>query len=303
VSPGGEVGIGNMTPDHRLDVGGDVRGSARAAFGNGASIGSDGVWDKVFDFTHTITDFSSTQNWDPFRSIISVVPTVDLTGANATYIYSHDLIVESYGHDKDIEYLTGPYLAAFKGDTGTHEIFGGPFSVALSSAGHVAVQFGSESVSIGSGNATIDKNYALTCRSGHWGGGGAVDEDFSLYVSTPDAFSPLTKHYGIYLEDQEVATDLSYAIYSDGGDVFLRGDVGIGEDQPAAALHVAGDFVATGTKSFAQPHPADPTKQIWFVCLEGNEAGTYFRGTARLEGGRAVVPVPADFRAVSETDG
>ncbi|MEL6904455.1 MAG: VCBS repeat-containing protein [Planctomycetota bacterium] len=63
-----------------------------------------------------------------------------------------------------------------------------------------------------------------------------------------------------------------------------------------------GNFGASGTKSFVQPHPSDASKQIQFVCLEGNESGTYFRGRTTLVGGRAVVQVPEDFRLVSESE-
>ncbi|MCH8146658.1 MAG: hypothetical protein IH987_01510 [Planctomycetes bacterium] len=64
-----------------------------------------------------------------------------------------------------------------------------------------------------------------------------------------------------------------------------------------------GDFGGTGAKFFIQPHPYDPSKEIRFVCLEGNESGTYFRGSARLINGRAVIDVPEEFRLVSEFDG
>jgi hypothetical protein len=50
-----------------------------------------------------------------------------------------------------------------------------------------------------------------------------------------------------------------------------------------------------GTKSFVQPHPTDASKQILFYCLEGNENGTYFRGTTRLVGGRAEIPIPEEW--------
>jgi hypothetical protein len=63
-----------------------------------------------------------------------------------------------------------------------------------------------------------------------------------------------------------------------------------------------GNFGATGTKAFIQPHPNDPSKEIRFVCLEGNESGTYFRGSAQLEGGRAYIEVPEEFRLASELD-
>jgi len=65
----------------------------------------------------------------------------------------------------------------------------------------------------------------------------------------------------------------------------------------------AGDFGGTGAKFFIQPHPTDATKEIRFVCLEGNEAGTYFRGSAELVDGIAVIDVPEEFRLVTNALG
>jgi hypothetical protein len=56
-------------------------------------------------------------------------------------------------------------------------------------------------------------------------------------------------------------------------------------------------------KQFVEPHPADPMKSIHYVSLEGNEAGTYFRGTARTVNGQAVIKVPEDFRIVTDPEG
>ncbi len=64
-----------------------------------------------------------------------------------------------------------------------------------------------------------------------------------------------------------------------------------------------GDFGATGTKSFVAPHPTDPSREVRFYALEGNESGTYFRGTTLLAEGRAVIDVPADFRMVTDASG
>ncbi len=64
-----------------------------------------------------------------------------------------------------------------------------------------------------------------------------------------------------------------------------------------------GGLGATGIKSFVQPHPADAATNIRFVCLEGNESGTYFRGTMQLRGGRAEIPIPEDWQLVSEDTG
>ena len=65
----------------------------------------------------------------------------------------------------------------------------------------------------------------------------------------------------------------------------------------------AGDLTATGTKSFIEPHPADATKIIRYISLEGNEAGTYFRGRGRFERGLARISVPEDFRMVTDEEG
>jgi hypothetical protein len=64
-----------------------------------------------------------------------------------------------------------------------------------------------------------------------------------------------------------------------------------------------GDTGATGVKSFVDPHPTDSSKVIRYVSLEGPEAGTYFRGTARIVGGQARIEVPEDFRMVTDEDG
>jgi len=68
-------------------------------------------------------------------------------------------------------------------------------------------------------------------------------------------------------------------------------------------VYASGDLGASGVKSFIQPHPDDPSKEIRFACLEGNEVGTYFRGSGQLSSGRAMVRVPEEFELVSEADG
>jgi hypothetical protein len=64
-----------------------------------------------------------------------------------------------------------------------------------------------------------------------------------------------------------------------------------------------GDIGATGTKQFVVPHPTEPGTVIRYISLEGPEAGTYFRGRARLDGRVAVIEVPESFRLVTEEEG
>jgi hypothetical protein len=47
----------------------------------------------------------------------------------------------------------------------------------------------------------------------------------------------------------------------------------------------------------------DPSKMISYISLEGPEAGTYFRGRGRFRNGLAVIPVPEDFRLVTDPEG
>lgn len=79
-------------------------------------------------------------------------------------------------------------------------------------------------------------------------------------------------------------------------------DPGISPDPPWAVFG-QGDIGASGNKYFVDPHPADASKVIGYIALEGPEAGTYFRGRAKFQRGLARISVPEDFRLVTDPDG
>ncbi len=81
------------------------------------------------------------------------------------------------------------------------------------------------------------------------------------------------------------------------------GVVGEAAGSAADGVYSQGNFAASGTKAFVEPDPVDPSLVIKYVALEGPEAGTYFRGTARTTGGEAVIDVPVSFRDVTAEDG
>ena len=56
-------------------------------------------------------------------------------------------------------------------------------------------------------------------------------------------------------------------------------------------------------KQFVEPHPSDASKTIHYGSLEGPEAGTYFRGSARTVRGQVVIDVPDHFRWVTQAEG
>jgi hypothetical protein len=67
-------------------------------------------------------------------------------------------------------------------------------------------------------------------------------------------------------------------------------------------ITVPGDFTVTGTKNFGVPDPADGKKAIYFSALEGPEAGTYYRGTAKTVDGEAVITLPGHFSRMTEPE-
>ena len=56
----------------------------------------------------------------------------------------------------------------------------------------------------------------------------------------------------------------------------------------------SGDMGTSGAKAFVNPHPTDAARAVQFFALEGNENGTYFRGTAQLAGGKAEIGCTRD---------
>jgi hypothetical protein len=71
----------------------------------------------------------------------------------------------------------------------------------------------------------------------------------------------------------------------------------------AYGVYSGGNFLATGSKSFADPHPSDSSKIIKYISLEGAESGTYFRGKGKFDRGTARISVPEDFRLVTDEEG
>jgi hypothetical protein len=63
--------------------------------------------------------------------------------------------------------------------------------------------------------------------------------------------------------------------------------------------HVQGNFTASGTKMFVQPHPTDAGKEIRYIAVESPSPEIYFRGTAQVQQGISRIDVPEHFRLVA----
>lgn len=70
----------------------------------------------------------------------------------------------------------------------------------------------------------------------------------------------------------------------------------------AGGVTISGNLTVTGTKAFAQVDPADSSKALHYVALEGPEAGTYFRGTAKTVNGVVEIDLPGYFSRITESE-
>jgi hypothetical protein len=67
-------------------------------------------------------------------------------------------------------------------------------------------------------------------------------------------------------------------------------------------LYAPYSISGTGVKAFVQNDPEDRSKEVVYVALEGDETGTYTRGTARLSRARARVALDPSFALVTNPD-
>ena len=74
-------------------------------------------------------------------------------------------------------------------------------------------------------------------------------------------------------------------------------------DNYVIQLNGADGSITGTTKSFRMDHPLDSSKEIYYVSLEGPEAGAYTRGTAQLVGGEATIRLPEHFTLVAGDEG
>jgi hypothetical protein len=78
----------------------------------------------------------------------------------------------------------------------------------------------------------------------------------------------------------------------------------LGQNQAGMYVDTAGNGVIfADQKNFRIPNPLKPGTEIWYASLEGPEAGTYYRGTAKLENGRAIIYFPDHFTVVASPQG
>lgn len=284
VTSAGRVGIGTSTPASPLDVLGNVgvQGDANltgSLFATRARVvdatSSSAVYGQTTGSGTSVTGYTQSTGGRAANFQIANASnnqnalTAQTSGTGSAGLFS---ILNTASSDHALEAGTvghGSALAAFSYSDG-------PAILGSSAATGNAARF--EAVSTSNGSPAVYVNSVST-------GNG-----LEVHTSRPNL-------YGI----SSIATgSLTYGVYGESPNI---GIVARTTSALSVALLSQGNFVASGSKSFAQPHPTDPAREIDFTCLEGNESGTYFRGTSVLHGGRTLIRVPEAFRLVTEPDG
>ena len=83
----------------------------------------------------------------------------------------------------------------------------------------------------------------------------------------------------------------------------IAGVAGFATTTVGFAMSAHGDLAVGGNKAFVNPDPENPSRSVMFLCLEGNESGTYFRGTARLVNGKTEIDIPEEWQLVTAARG
>ena len=289
----GYVGIGT-TPEHRFHLSGDMRVEGRVAMGNDAYFGVGGgaypEYDRLYDFSHVVTDFSSSPFWSHILAVFTLDPDSDFSGSQV-YASSFEVHTAEKSNE-DMPFLAGLTGGGVHKGTGTiSNLFGGFMFSGPRGSGTVTNNFGllaGASVGFGSTGSIID-NIGITIGTGHLGDGGSIGTDIGLRIQTPYNDQPIDTHYGIYLADQNVAQTTNYAIYSEGGDVFFNGD-----------LDVTGTL-SKGGGSFKIDHPLDPeNKYLYHSFVESPDMMNIYNGIVTTnDNGYADIVLPEWFEVLN----
>lgn len=118
---------------------------------------------------------------------------------------------------------------------------------------------------------------------------------------------------GVYLRGGYNGSGYLHTVGSNGTDVCFINTVGGFLDRAYMGIYNTGGSIRAGfyinasnqgvmfadVKNFRMDHPTDPTKEIWYACVEGPEAAAYVRGTGQMVNGEGAVVFSEDYRLVA----
>lgn len=230
-----------------ISDGGDLGVAQRTAFGNTAIIGGTTIFESRHAFENTITDFSASTLWSILTNYVTPNSSVNITGKEI-YAFDNEINVPTTS-TKNYGVVSAEYTQAVHGGSGTVTSLIGKSIYTWVDGGsvtHLNCATYASWVNTGS-SAVVTDNYCLTVKSGHNGAGGSITEDATLVIKTPYHVQTLTTHYGLEIEDQAFGTT-SYAIFSNGGRVYIKGFLGLGsQTAPLANIDVTQAVVNAGS--------------------------------------------------------
>lgn len=176
----------------------------------------------------------------------------------------------SYTTSKTATSPIGVYSTVFYGSAGSgnmsNTVYGAYCNAQTTAAydGDVTSLQGFRNVSIHKGSGTVANMYGGGFAIAGQAGAGVITNMRGLSIACTSV-ETTTNMYGIYIEDIDDAATLNYAIYTNNGTVYFKGNVGIGHVTPNQKLHVNGNI------------KVDDNDKI--VCGTGNDALIYYDAT------------------------
>ncbi|MDH4226463.1 MAG: hypothetical protein OEV59_01730 [Deltaproteobacteria bacterium] len=158
---------------------------------------------------------------------------------------------------------------------------------------------------LGAANAVTGITYGVYAHSASTSGTGVLGMATAASGATYGVYGHSNSTSGVGVQGYASAgTGITYGVYGRSSSLSGFGVYGFNSGGGYAGYfsgntYVSGNFTASGTKSFIQPHINDPGKQINYVATESPEAMVTYRGTAKLVNGEATVILPDYFAIVA----
>lgn len=231
---------------------GSIQNASRIAIGSDSTLGLSGSFDKLFDFSGTITDFSTSLDWQGMKSVLTLSPTVNIA---TTSIYGHLLLTQipntnthNIGH---IEGITG-----YVENSGSGNVING-----FAGLTGIAQWSGSGTVDdiSGSGGQTVITAGTVTVAEGTFSlieaTGGTTTTAISNHILSPISGGTITNYWGLKIDDQVFTGATVYAIQTGLGLISFGDDVQMGTRIAAGS---GATFSANHNFSFSESRTAFP---------------------------------------------